>query len=77
MKDQRRLLKAQAASLYREQRAEEKRRFRRMDRARGLNDEDLLAIVASRAVAKAKAKPKAKAKAKAKAVPKGAPLGGG
>ena len=69
MKDRRKALKAQCSAFYSEERKEEKRRARRTDRARGLNDTDLLAIVASRAAAKAKAKPKAKAKAKAKGAP--------
>ena len=50
---------------------EERKRKRALDLARGLSDEDLIGIIASRASAKAKAKAKAKGKAKAKAA--GAP----
>ena len=46
---------------------EERKRKRALDLARGLSDEDLIGIIASRASAKAKAKAKGKAKAKAKA----------
>ena len=46
---------------------EERKRTRRIERARGLSDDDLLGIITARAAAKAKAKGNAKAKAKAKA----------
>jgi len=46
---------------------EARKRMRRMDRARGLSDDDLLEILRSRAAAKAKASPEAKATGKAKA----------
>ena len=46
---------------------EERKRKRALDLARGLSDEDLIGIIASRASAKAKAKAKAEAKGKAKA----------
>ena len=43
----------------------ERKRIRLMERAKGLSDSDLMAIVATRATAKAKASAKAKAKANA------------
>ena len=49
---------------------EERKRTRRIERARGLSDDDLLGIITARAAAKAKAKGNAKAKAKAKATAK-------
>ena len=57
--------------LSKELKQEERKRARRMDKARGLSDDDLMSIVAMRvtAKAKAKAKPKAKAKAKGAAAP--------
>jgi|NorSeaMetagenome_1021524.scaffolds.fasta_scaffold01447_16 hypothetical protein len=49
---------------------QEKKRQRIVERARGLSDDTLIAIVASRACAKVKAAAKAKAKPKAKACAK-------
>ena len=45
----------------------ERKRQRLLERARGLSDDDLLALVAARAVAKGHAKAKANGKARAKA----------
>ena len=45
----------------------QRKRVRMMERARGLSDQDLLSIIASRAVAKSAAAAKASAKAKAAA----------
>ena len=63
---------------------ERRKKARLMERARGLSDADLAAIIGERAAAaaakakaKAAAKGKAKAKAKAKAAPAAAPPVGG
>ena len=69
-------LKRERDALSRQIRAQEKKRLRTVERARGLSDADLLSIMAARAVAKARAeaKPaatgKARAKSKAKAINK-------
>ena len=47
------------AALVKEIKNEEKKRRRRVDRARGLSDADLVSIITTRAAAKAKAKAKA------------------
>ena len=62
----RRALQDERAALQKEIRNEERKRRRRLEKARGLSNEDLLEIAAARA-AQAKAKAAAKAKAKAKA----------
>lgn len=54
---------------------EERKRARRVERARGLTDADLLGIIAARATAKMKAMAKAKAKQKGKAHAKGGSKG--
>ena len=59
-------MKAQARQAASQQRLAQKRRDRLIERARNLNDADLLEIVVSRAAAQAKAKAKAAAKPKAK-----------
>ena len=64
--DRRRALKAERQAVTRAMRNEEKKRQRRLERARGLSHEDLLVLVGAKAAAKAKAKAKAEAKAKAK-----------
>ena len=56
---------------------EERKRKRAIELARGLSDEDLIGIIASRASAKAKAKAKAKGKAKGKAKAKAKAAAGG
>ena len=56
----------------REIRNAERKRARLLERARGLSNEDLLAVMGVRAVAKAKPKAKAVGKAKAKAKAKAA-----
>ena len=70
-------LKAQQKRAAQQLKNEEKKRARNQDRARGLSDADLLALLAERhapaAKAKGKAKGKAKAKAKALAAPPAAP----
>ena len=62
----RRTLQEERKSLLKELRNEERKRKRRLEKARGLSNNDLLEIAAQR-VAKANAKAAAKAKAKAKA----------
>ena len=58
-------LKRQRDLLSRQIKLEERKRARRLERARGLSDADLMSIIAERAAARAAAA-KAKAKAKAK-----------
>jgi hypothetical protein len=65
LSQQRRDLKRQADEAVRDLRNAEKKRARLIERARGLSDVDLVAILGTRAACKAKAKGKAKAKAKA------------
>ena len=60
-------LKAQRRRLTMDLANENRKRVRLLEKAKGLSDADLMAILASRAAAKAKAKPKATPKAKAKA----------
>ena len=62
-----RQLQAESQRLQSEVRSAEKRRLRLVEKARGLSNEDLMAIVASLASAEAKAKAKAAANGKAKA----------
>ena len=52
--ERRKALQRERDMLSRSLRAEEKRRARRMERARGLSDQDLLDIITSRAAAKAR-----------------------
>ena len=63
----RKQLAAEKEQIAKDIRNTERKRIRLMERAKGLSDSDLMAIVASRATAKAKASAKAKAKAKAAA----------
>jgi peptidoglycan hydrolase CwlO-like protein len=65
--DQRRDLRKQRDEVNRVTRNEERKRARILERARNLSNDDLVAILGSRAVAKASAKPKAKGAAKGKA----------
>ena len=70
-------LKRQRDALNKRIKNEEKKRARRIERARGLSDADLLSIMASRAAAKAAAaKARAKVKAKGKAKSKANGTGG-
>ena len=66
LEERRRALQEERKSLAKEIRNEERKRKRRLEKARGLSNDDLLEIAASRA-AQAKAKAGGKAKAKAKA----------
>ena len=65
--DQRRDLRKQRVEVNRMTRSEERKRARILERARNFSNDDLVAILGSRAVAKANAKPKAKGAAKGKA----------
>ena len=65
--DQRRDLRKQRDEVNRMTRNEERKRARILKRARNFSNDDLVAILGSRAVAKANAKPKAKGAAKDKA----------
>ena len=58
----RKALKREQEEITREIRNEQKKRVRLMERARGLNDADLLAVICARAAAKTKAKAKAQDK---------------
>jgi hypothetical protein len=58
--DQRRDLRKQRDEVNRMTRNEERKRARILERARNFSNDDLVAILGSRAVAKASAKPKAK-----------------
>ena len=69
---QQRDLTAQRRANAKELAKEERKRKRALEQARGLSDEDLIGIIASRASAKAKAQTKGAAKAKAKAKAKAA-----
>ena len=60
-------LAAEKEQIAKDIRNTERKRIRLMERAKGISDSDLMAIVAPRATAKAKASVKAKAKAKAAA----------
>ena len=60
-------LKRERDALSRQIRAQEKRRVRTLEKARGLSDKDLLSIMTARAAAKARADAKPKARARAKA----------
>ena len=66
LEERRRALQEERKALAKEIRNEERKRKRRLEKARGLSTDDLLEIAASRA-AQAKAKAGGKAKAKAKA----------
>ena len=61
-------LKRERDALSRQIRAQEKRRVRTMEKARGLSDKDLLSIMTVRAAAKARAEAKPKPRARAKAI---------
>jgi len=80
--DRKRQLQQERNELAKEAKAAERKRFKLIEKARGLSDDDLMSIVAQRAVAKAKAaanpkaRPKAKGKAKAKAKAKAHADGG-
>jgi hypothetical protein len=65
--DQRRDLRNQRDKVNRMTRNEERKRARILERARNFSNDDLVAILGSRAVTKANAKPKAKGAAKDKA----------
>ena len=66
LNSRRRALQEERKALLKEVRNEERKRKRRLEKARGLSNNDLLEIAAQR-VAQANAKAAAKAKAKAKA----------
>ena len=72
----RKRLKAEGADIARQARNEEKKRQRRLIRAQGLSQADLLMLAGAKAAAKAKAEAKAAAKAAAKAKAKAAAAGG-
>ena len=64
----RRQLKVQKDDVARKIKNEKRKRKRMMDKAKGLSDAELVAVLGARTAAKAKPKAKARAKAKAKAV---------
>ncbi|MDE0839248.1 MAG: hypothetical protein OSB41_09370 [Kiritimatiellae bacterium] len=67
LQQRRKELRHERDVVNRDLRNAERKRQRLLERARGISDDDLLALVAARAVAKSNAKAKAKGKAKAKA----------
>jgi hypothetical protein len=67
LQERRRVMKRERDQLTRDIRNADRRRARVVERARGLTDDDLFNIMATRAAAKAKGSSKAKAKARAKA----------
>ena len=67
LEQRRREMLAERELLNREIHNAQRKRVRMMERARGLTDQDLLSIIASRATAKSKAAAKTSAKAKAAA----------
>ena len=58
--ERRKSLKREQADISREIKNEQKKRQRLLEKARGLNDVDLVSVIAARAAAKAKAKAKAR-----------------
>ena len=73
--ERRKALKRERDTLQKTIKAEERKRLRLIEKARGLTDQDLLQIIGSRAAARAKAEAAPKAKAKPKPAPKPAPKG--
>ena len=73
LEHEQRELQAQKRRLSMDIKNEQRRKTRLLEKARGLSNEELGAIIGMRAVAEAKAKAKAKANAKAKAKAKAAP----
>ena len=71
LEDQQRQLQAAKKRLAKDIANEQRKKARLMEKARGLSDADLAAIIGERAAVAAKAKAKAKAAAKGKAIAKG------
>ena len=71
LEDQQRQLQAAKKRLAKDIANEQRKKARLMEKARGLSDADLAAIIGERAAVAAKAKAKAKAAAKGKAMAKG------